>query len=794
MFRNYLQITLRNMRRNLTFSMINIFGLAIGMATFIIIALWVIDENSFDTSFPNSRNIYRIVTTIKGEDTERQGGLIAPGIAIPLKDQFPEIKSFARLVSFNLLTNSDVLLRKEKDEGSYETNGFIADSTLFEIFEIPFLRGDSRTAFNEPFSIMLSSSLAAKYFGKEDPIGKLMKLDNQFDLKVTGVFADFPKNTHVNIEFVVPMSLFRRIGQNIDANWDYLMMNAYINLDPKVNVASFEKKIKNIHKVKNPNSAFILGLQPLTRIHLYSTSFEFDIMVRNAGDAKYVTIFSIIAIFILLIACINFMNLSTARATKRSKEVGIRKVVGSGKYQLVRQFLGESVFMVLIANILGMILVEFALPFFNDFSGKQLSLDYSNPILYILLVGFILVTGFISGIYPAFFLSSFQPVKVLKGTVSSGKQGAAFRKGLVIFQFTIVVFLTVSSIFVWMQSQYMIEKKVGLDKERIVYFLRRGALFPNYDAFKNELLANPAINSVCLASDLPISIRNQESGVTWEGKKPDESVGFALLFGDYDLMKTFNIQLLSGRGYSPDFPGDQESSYIVNETAVKRMGLKNPIGSTLTVNEKKGTIVGVVKDFNIAHLSKPISPMILFLRPMVTMIFVKFNPGNIKNQLSALENVTQKHNPGFPFEYKFLDQTYEAQYMVEQRTGKLLGYFTIFGIFIACLGLLGLVNFFSLQRTKEIGIRKTHGASLLNITRLISGQFGKWVLIANIIACPLAYFAVKNWLENFAFKVDIVPWPFILGASISFAFALATISYQTLKVALRNPVESLKYE
>lgn len=794
MFKNYLHITLRIMRRNLSFSLINIFGLAIGMATFIIISLWVWDEKTFDTSYNDHSNIYRICTTIKGNGSEKTGGITTPGIAHPMAEQFPEIKKLTRLVSFNLLTNADVLLRKENEEGTYEPNGFVADSTFFDIFETPFLRGSAKNAFDEPFSIILNATLAQKYFGKDDPIGKILKLDNQFELKVSGVFADLPKKSHINVDFIVPMTLFKKLGQNIDENWDYLMLNTYVKLDPHVSLDNFEKKIKDFHKKKNPNSTFVLSLQSLDKIHLYSTNFEFDLMIRNAGDYKYVTIFSLIAFFILMIACINFINLSTARASKRSKEVGIRKVVGSGNSQLVRQFLGESVLMVLIANIVAMILVEFALPFFNGFTGKQLSIGYSNPVLYLLLILFVLITGFISGIYPAFFLTSFKPVKVLKEAVSSGKKGVIFRKGLVILQFCIVVFLTVCTLFVWLQSKYMIDKKIGIDKERTVYFLRRGALYANFDTYKNELLTNPAVKNVCLASDLPIEIRSEESGVEWEGKKPDESQGFALLFGDYDLLKTFDIKLVAGRSFSPDFPGDQESSYIVNETAVKRMGLKNPLGSSLTVNDKKGTIVGVIKDFNFASLAKPVSPMILFLRPMVSMVFVKFNPGNIQDQLKSLEKITKKYNPDFPFAYKFLDQTYEMQYKTETRTGKLLSYFTIFGIFIACLGLLGLINFFSLQRTKEIGIRKTHGASNFDIIKLISGQFTKWVLIANIIACPLAYFAIRKWLNNFAYKVDIVLWPFLIAAAIAFIFTMITILYQTIKAANRNPVDSLKYE
>lgn len=794
MFKNYLHITMRIMKRNLSFSLINILGLSIGMATFILIALWVWDEKTYDIGYKDHKNIYRICTTIKNKDSESIAGVTAPGIARPLAEQYPEIKKLTRAVSFNLLMNADALLRKEKEEGQYEPNGFIADSTFFDVFETPFLRGSAQNAFTDPFSIILSSSLARKYFGKEDPMGKMLKMDNMFDLRVTGVYADLPKKSHLQIDFIVPISIFRKFGQNIDENWNYLMLNTYVRLQPNVVVSDFEKKIRDFQIKKDPTSRFYLSLQPLDKIHLYSGDLEFDIIIRNAGDIKYVTIFSIIALFILLLACINFINLSTARASKRSREVGIRKVVGSDKGQLVRQFLGESVFMVLIANILAMILVEFALPSFNGFTGKQLSIDYLNPSLYLALIVFILVTGLISGIYPAFFLSSFKPVKVLKESVTSGRKGVGFRKGLVILQFSIVVFLTVCSIFVWLQSRYMIEKKLGFDRERTVYFLRRGALYKNFDAFKSELLANPGIKNVCLASDLPIEIRTQESGVDWDGKKTDEKVGFALFYGDYDLLKTFDIQIIAGRGFSPEFPGDMGSSFIVNETAVKRMGLSNPVGSTMTVNNKKGTVVGVVKDFNFAPLSKPISSMIIALRPMVSMVFVKLNPGKINDQLKFIENVSRKFNPDFPFTYNFLDKTYELQYKTETRTGKLLGYFTIFGIAIACLGLLGLINFFSLQRTKEIGIRKTHGASNFDIVRLISGQFAKWVLIANLIASPLAYFAIKNWLNNFAYKVDLVLWPFLVAAVVAFLFTLITILYQTLKVANRNPVDSLKYE
>jgi len=783
--KNYLKIALRNIKRHKGYSFINIVGLAIGMACCILILLWVQDELSYDRFHENADDIYRVIQDINFTDHSTTWTITQGPLGPSLKENFPEIINATRITGRGLR-----LTYKKKN---FDEDVGMADCSIFEMFTFPLVKGDPSTALSDPFSMVMTEEMAKKYFGDEDPIGKTIKADNQWDFQVTGVLKKVPRNSHLQFDFLIPFIFGRELNYTVD-RWGNSQFRTYVQLPKGVPAHEVIQKISGyLYEKPTIEKDARINLQPLTRIHLHS-NYEFD---SAHGDITYVTIFSIIAFFILLIACINFMNLATARSGNRAREVGIRKVVGAYKTDIIKQFYGESILLAFIAQIFALIMVWFLLPVFNNLSAKELSMNITgNPLVLLGLLGIALITGIISGSYPALFLSSFHPVRVLKGSSFSGSKGSLFRKILVVFQFSLTILLIICTTGVYNQLNYMQNRKLGYDKEHMIYMGMRRETQANFESVKNELLQNPNIVRVTASSNVPTyGYTFSNSLWRWEGQNPDEETLMRAVFINLDYFKTFGMEVIEGRSYSKEFSTDVTESIIVNEEAVKAMGMESPIGKRLSLGERNFKIIGVVKNYHFRSLRQKIDPLILIYNTKNSYIlFAKLKSENIPKTIGYIENIWKKFAPGYPFNYRFLDEALDRLYRSEQRIGTLFKYFSGLAILISCLGLLGLASFMAERRTKEIGIRKVLGASVSNIILLLSKEFTKWVIVANIIAWPVGYFAIKKWLQSYAYATNIVLWSFILSGVLALLIALATVSYQSIKAALANPVDSLRYE
>jgi len=780
---SYAKVALRKIRRHKGYSFINISGLAIGMACCFLVFLWVLDELSFDRFHSNAKEIYRILHNPRGTDIYNPYGSGPLGPA--LKADYPEIINFTR--SFGE-TNAPLKYKDQVFNGKVRG----VDNSFFEIFTFPFIKGDPKNCLSEPHSIVLTEKMAAKLFHEEDPLGKTVGFEwwvGWFDLKVTGVIQDIPSNTHIRFDYLLPFEFVTWSGMTIE-DWDVVAYQTYVLLPKNADPSAIQEKIAGTVKRHFPESPYTLHLEPLTRIHLHNFT--------GGGAITYVYIFSIIGALILCIACINFMNLSTARSMERAREVGMRKVVGSTRAQLVKQFLGESIFLSLISFILAVILVHAFLPSVNNIVGKQLMLSFSGSPLFIFL-GVAFLTGIISGSYPAVFLSSFRPVSTLKGSVKSSSQNIRLRKLLVIGQFVVSIALITGTIIIYQQLVYMRNTDMGINKEHVINMELRGDLRSKYHTIKSELLRNPDITVVC-ATNGSFSSRVGSDKFGWEGKPEDKRIFMSIHSVDYDYQKIFDIKMAQGRYFSRDYPTDRSDGIIVNETAAKIMGMESPIGQRMSCSipfssQKSGTIVGVAKDFHFRSLHEKIDPLVLVIAPGWFMdVYIRMKPENVPETLGFIEKTIKKFAPDFPFEYSFLDEDIDNLYKTEQRIGNLVRYGTFLAIFIACLGLFGLASFTAEKRTKEIGIRKVLGASISGIVLLLTKEFTKWVILANLIAWPIAYFVMSGWLQNFAYHINIGIWMFLLSAALALVTALITTSFHAVKTAASNPVDSLRYE
>jgi predicted permease len=789
MFKNYIKIALRNIKKHKGYSFINIAGLAIGMACCILILLWVQDELGYDLFHKNRRELYRVYTEV--QYTDGRTNLFTQSyfpLARILKEECPDVVDAVRYASRSML------LIKHGDKSFADDNFGFADSSFFKMFTFPFVKGNPETALSDKFSVVITEEMSKKYFGNDDPIGKTLNVNNQFDVQVTGVIENVPHNSSLKFDFLLPYTLYWGPNWAESNSWGGNPLETYVLLPKDALAEDAARKITDIKDKHDPPSAterVRLDLQPLSRIHLYA--------LGGGGLIRYVYIFSIIACFVLVIACINFMNLSTAKAGTRASEVGMRKVVGAGKTDLIKQFFGESVVLSFIALIGAILIVEIMLPAFNNLSGKRLSLDPSGNITIILgLMGITLFVGILSGSYPALFLSSFQPVKVLKGSFGSGSQRSLFRKILVVSQFTLSIFLIIGTIIIYKQLDYIKNRDLGYDKEHLVFVYMQGELKAKYESAKSELLRNSDILKVTRSLQLPSNIASTVSALDWEGKNPDEKVSMNWDIVDFGYFETLKMDIVQGRSFSREFATDVSEAYIVNEEAVKLMGMESPVGKRLSVFRNEGKIIGVVKNFNFKSLHHKIRPFVYMMNPnwisMMDCMFIRIAPDNISATVKYIESTCKKINPAYPLRYRFFDEWLERLYRNEQRMGKIVGYFTFLAIAISCLGLFGMASFMTEQRTKEIGIRKVLGAPVSRIILLLSADFTKWVLAANIIAWPLAYFAISKWLENFAYRTNLNMSIFVLSGVLALVTALLTVSYQTLKAALANPVESLRHE
>ena len=785
MFNNYLKIAWRNMKRNKAYAFINIVGLAIGMACCMLILLWVQDELSFDRFHENGDRIYRIIQDINFSDHSTSWAINQGPLGPSLKEDFPEIVDYCRR------TSRGVNL-------SYEDKRFdemisMVDPGVLTMFSFPLIEGDPATALADPQSIVLSEDMAEKYFPVGGALGKVVRIDDTFDFRVTGVMKNVPNNSHLQFDLLIPFVFGRKWNYTVDS-WGNSSFNTYVLLEKGVSREEVVEKISGyLYEKPTIEKDARLNLQPLKRIHLHS-NYAYDMA---HGDIGTVRIFSIVAFFILLIACINFMNLTTARSANRAREVGMRKVSGAYRSDIVKQFYGESILFALVALFFAVALAFGLLPLFNQLSGKELTFNvFGNPLMGMGILGITMVTGLVSGSYPALFLSAFQPVKVLKGSLSSGAKGSRFRKVLVVTQFMLTILLIIGTLFIYNQLNFMRNQKLGYDKEHLIVMGMRGDMRKQFDAMKDEFKKDPNVLGVTAASNPPIYGYSFSNSLwRWEGQAPDEEILMRALMADVDYFSVLGMEIIDGEDFSRAWPFDKEFSCVINEEAARVMGMGEPVGQWLNVGKNKGTIRGVVKDYHFSPLSQKIEPLIIiFLPPSSRTIFVRLQSDNITKTLAGIEDVWNKFAPQYEFRYRFLDESLDSLYRSEQRIGRISRYFSLLAIIISCLGLFGLASYMAEQRTKEIGVRKILGASIPNIVYILNKEMTKWVIVANIIAWPLAYFGARQWLKSYAYRIEIGILPFLAAALLTFFIALLTVSYQSIRSARANPADALRYE
>ena len=788
MLKNYFKVAFRNLLRNKAFSFINISGLAIGMASAILILLWIQNEMSHDRFHAKGDRIY-----VMNNRDHFSGKLWAwnttPKILGPtLKADYPDVEDVARINNCNFLfTVGDKHLNIQ---------GVFTDSGFLNIFSFPLLQGNANKALSENYHIVLTEKLAKKLFGNENAMGKTILIDSNANFTVSGVLKDLPNNTAFKFEYLLPWSYKKTIGSD-DAFWSNNSIKNFVLLKPGVSQAAFDAKVKDItinHTKDGDNATTEVFTQPFEDMWLYSKSENGQYV---GGRIERVKIFSIIAAFILLIACINFMNLSTARSEKRAKEVGIRKVVGAQKVFLVAQFIGESILLAFLAGILAIIIVWLALPGFDKLVQKELFLDFGNPLLWLFALAFIVFTGFVAGSYPAFFLSSFQPVKVLKGTFKSHNAVISPRKVLVVLQFTFAIALIICTIIIEHQIKYAEDRDSGYVKDRLAYVPIEGDIDKHYDLIKHELLSRGAAIAVTKSMS-PISTRYSDGwGWKWEGStKADEKTDFVRMASEADFIKTMGVKLIAGRDIDiKNFPADS-TAMLLNETSVKAMRFANPIGQIIQADGNKWTVVGVIKDFIYESPYDKINPLaVMGPASWFNTVHFKLNPTNTtEKDLDIAKDVFKEYNPQYPFNYKFIDEDYAAKFGEEKRTGTLAALFAGLTIFISCLGLFGLAAYMAQNRIKEIGVRKVLGASVTNITTLLSKDFLKLVIISFLVAAPIAFWAMDKWLQSYTYRISIEWWVFALAGIASVVIAILTVSYQAIRAAIANPVKNLRTE
>ena len=786
MFKNYFKTAVRSLLRNRVYSIINIGGLAIGMASAIVIMLWIQNETSYDRFHTNTSRLYEVFSNDTVDGTIRSMTPTPQLLAPALKKDYPEIEDATRIGG-----NGKVLF-SYKDK-IVKANGTWTDPSFLTMFSFPLIKGNAADALKDPYSVVFTEQMAKKIFGDEDPIGKLVKFDNTESFKVTGVIKSLPNNTQFDFEFL-NSSAFLESKNYIDKDWTNVSIRTFVLLKQSTSLANINNKIKNIDVKYSGNRTKTQSfLYPVSRLRLYS---NFENGKPSGGRIETVRTFGIIALFILLIACINFMNLSTARSEKRAKEVGVRKVAGAMKSSLVTQFLLESVFIALVSGVIAVIIVQFSLPSFNTLTQKQLFIDYSNIYFWFFAGGFVLLTGLLAGSYPAFFLSAFKPASVLKGTFKKVNALITPRKVLVVLQFTFAIILIISTLIVREQIKYGEDRKVGYNRDNLIYVYMEGDLFRNYQLLKNELISSGAAVEMSQTLSPLTQLWSAGHSLSWAGKDPNSSIDFDRSTTDGNLVKTAGLTLLQGRDIDiKNFPTDS-TACIINESAAKAIGFKNPLGQTIFDDPDTWHIVGVIKDFVLESPYQPTKP-IIFKGPKYSTntINIKLNAAHsVKQNLASAESIFKKYNPAYPFEYYFLDEEYAKKFNDEKLTGTLAALFAALTIFISCLGLFGLAAFMAENRIKEIGVRKVLGASVINITALLSIDFVKLVVLAVIVASPVAWWASSKWLQGYKYRINISAWIFISAGLLAIMIALLTVSYQSIRAALMNPVKSLRSE
>ena len=789
MLKNYLKIAFRNLVKHKVYSAINIVGLAIGMACSLLIILWVQDEKGVDAFHANKNQLYRIY--MKEFFSGKINGVIwTPGpLAQELKRQIPEIQ-YATAYEWP----SDQTFAVGDKVNKFSLNS--ADADFFKMFSFKLLQGTAEQALSKPNGIAISRTMAETFFGSpQAAIGQAIKYDNRRNYQVTAVFENIDARSSIKFDCLRNWEDFT--SENDWAkHWDSTDPVTFFMIRADAKRENVEKKIQHFmdqfdrdggKKVRTE-----LAMQPF---HEYYLNSNFEGAEIAGGKIENVRLFSFVAVFILLIACINFMNLATARSGQRSKEVGVRKAVGARQHSLVRQFMSEAVLIALFSVFLALLTVILLLPAFNNLTGKSIHIPFQNPLFWLVISSLAVLTGVIAGSYPAFFLSALNPIKVLKGSKALGGRSIILRKGLVVFQFSLSIMLIVGMIVVYQQLEYVQKKNLGFDRENLIYFSLEGDLIKNYDVMKEEISNISAVRSVSEMAETPSSSSFGTEGISWEGSDKNDRVRFTPMGVNYDFVKTMNISFREGRDYSKAF-GYDSTGVIINEAALKAIGFKDPIGKTLNWGNNKAHIIGVVKDFHFQSLRTVIRPMITYLvkKPQSGNVIVRISAGKTKEALAEIEKVCKRLNPNYPFSYSFTDQEYAKYYQSEQVVSKLSSYFAFMAIFISCLGLFGLAIFSAEQRTKEIGIRKVLGASVTGIVSLLSKDYIKLLVLAIVISSPIAWYTMHQWLSDFAYRIDIQWWVFVVAGVLVAAIAMMTVGFQSIKAAVMNPVKSLKVE
>jgi len=790
MFKNYLLVALRNINRNKVFSFLNILGLALGMACSLLIMLWVNDERKIDKFHEHASRLYSVY------QRQYYDGKIETFHATPalmpdeMKRVLPEVQ-YATGMSWEEESTFQVKEKILKAKGNY------AGADFFKMFSFPLLEGDIANALSRPGSIAVSRKMATSFFGSpRAAIGKTIRYQDNKDLLITAVFENVPESSSIKFDYLIDwFSLLE--WYDWAKSWGNNGPHTYLQLSSGTDATAFEKKIVRFvdlyNKDQGPGFRQELGIQRYDDMYLHANFSKTGRL--EGGRIAYVRLFSIVAFFILLIACINFMNLTTARSVKRSKEIGVRKVIGAFRLALVRQFMGEAVLLSFISIAVAIGMVVLCLPAFNMLTGKEIIFPSGSVSFWVSIIGLALITGAIAGSYPSFFLSSFNPVTVMKGAMRSSQGASWFRKGLVVFQFVLSIILIISTIVVSGQIRFIQTTNLGFERENLIYVPLEGNLAGKYQLFKEKALNMPGIKVVSRISQTPTALDNSTMGVEWEGKESNARPNFTYASVGYDFVKVMDIKIVQGRDFSKELSTDTVN-YMLNEQAVRKTGFKDPIGKALTFWGRKGIIVGVMKDFHFNSLHVPVNALILRLEEHSDWgnALIKTQPGKTKEALASLEKLCKELNPKFPFTYQFSDEEFTKLYKSEQVTGRLANYFAFLAIFISCLGLLGLAMFTAEQRTKEIGIRKVLGASVTSVFVLLSREFLSFVSIALLIASPLAWMAMSTWLEEYAYHINISWWMFVAAGVLVTVIALVTVSFQAIRAALANPVKSLRAE
>ncbi len=807
MFRNYLKVALRNLWKNKGYSAINIIGLAVGLATCLLILLFVWDELSYDRFHEKADRIYRVDSDIKFGGSALRIAVSSDPMGATLKRDYPQVEQYTRIYA-----SSGAKLLKKDDAYINEEKIAYADSTFFDVFSFPLISGNPKTALNDPNTAVVSESAAKKYFGTTQAVGKIIETNDKVNYKVTAVMKDMPKNSHFIFDVLLSMdNVSYTFGNYLSHNF-----HTYIVLKKGANPADFKRifrevldkyilpqaraymPVKSMEEFESTGNYIRYSLMPMTDIHLKSDKFP-ELAVN--GSEQNVFIFSAVAFFILLIACINFMNLSTARSANRAKEVGIRKVLGTERSTLIRQFLTESTLVAFISLLFALLITLLILPFFNDLSGKSLTIKSLFQAGFLpVLITIPLVVGFLAGSYPAFYLSSFQPITVLKGKLAGGFKKSSFRSGLVVVQFTATIFLIIATIVVYSQLDYIQTRKLGFSKDQVLMVDNAYVLGEQAEPFKQEVLKLSGVQIGTLSSFLPVSSSSRSDNTYSKEAVMDATSGLNMQTWeiDYDYLKTLGMELVTGRNFSKEF-GTDSNAVIINETTAKILGYPNPVGNNIYYSSDGSSvmplhIIGVVKNFNFESLHHNVGPLCFRLGKSTGIASFKVSATNVKELVNKVETTWKKMAPGMPFSYRFLDDAFDNMYRAEQRMGKLALGFSILAIVVACMGLFGLATYAAEQRIKEIGIRKVLGASVSGIVEMLSVDFIKLVLVSALIAFPIAWWAMNKWLMNFAYRIDISWWIFLVAAAVALFIALTTISYQAIRAALMNPVRSLRTE